>query len=149
MLEKCVLVVTGAGAKEACGTEQLCGGPEAGIDGGDPRGAAYVEKHDHEEDWGFLLIDARNAFNEENRTAMLWAVRHKWPSGARFAFNCYYHWSIMAIRAGDGMGNFLFSKEGVTQGDPLAMVTYGLGILPPHLRIADVPPRRHPSLVCR
>ena len=24
-----------------------------------------------EEDWGFLLIDAQNTFNEENRTAML------------------------------------------------------------------------------
>ena len=30
-----------------------------------------------EEDWGFLLIYARNVFNEENRTAMLWVVRHK------------------------------------------------------------------------
>ena len=31
---KCVLVVTGAEAKEACGTEYLCGGLEAGIEGG-------------------------------------------------------------------------------------------------------------------
>ena len=31
---KCVLVLTGAEAKEACGTEQLCGGLEAGIEGG-------------------------------------------------------------------------------------------------------------------
>ena len=28
------------------------------------------------------------------------------------------------------MGHFLFSKEEVTQGDPLAMVEYGLGIPP-------------------
>ena len=34
------------------------------------------------------------------------------------------------IRAGDGKGHFLFSKEGVTQGAPLTMVEYGLGILP-------------------
>ena len=33
MLAKCVLVVTGAEAKEAYGTEQLCGGLEAGIEG--------------------------------------------------------------------------------------------------------------------
>ena len=41
------------------------------------------EEHRKEEDWRFLLIDARNAFNEEKRTAMLWAVRHKCPSGAQ------------------------------------------------------------------
>ena len=31
ILEKCVLVVMGAEAKEACGTKQLCGGLGAGI----------------------------------------------------------------------------------------------------------------------
>ena len=34
MLARCVLVVTGAEAKEACMTEQLCGGLQAGIEGG-------------------------------------------------------------------------------------------------------------------
>ena len=34
------------------------------------------------------------------------------------------------IRAGDGTGRFLFSKEGVIQGDPLAVVSYGMGIPP-------------------
>ena len=54
---------------------------EAGIEGAIH--AIYVlwEEHHTEEDWGFLLIDARNAFNEENWTAMLWAVRNEWPSG--------------------------------------------------------------------
>ena len=84
-----------------------------------------------EEDWGFLLIDARNAFNEENRTAMLCDVRHEWPSGAQFTFNCYRHWAILVVRnTEDGSGHFLHSKEGVTQGDPLAMIAYGIGVLP-------------------
>ena len=61
---------------------------------------------------------------------MLWAVRFKWPSGAWFAFNCYRHWYTLVIRAGYGPGHFLFSKEGVTQGDTLEMVVYGLGITP-------------------
>ena len=39
----------------------------------------------------FLLIDARNTFNEENRTGILWAVRNEWPCGAQFTFNCYRH----------------------------------------------------------
>ena len=33
ILAKCVLVVKGAQTKEACGTEQLCGGLEAGVGG--------------------------------------------------------------------------------------------------------------------
>ena len=49
------------------------------------------EEHSQEEDWGFLLIDAHNAFNEENRTAMLRAVLHEWPSCVQFIFNCYHH----------------------------------------------------------
>ena len=38
-------------------------------------------QHSQDEDWGFLIIDARNAFNEENRTEMLWYVWHERPSG--------------------------------------------------------------------
>ena len=78
---------------------------------------------------GFLLIDAHNAFNEENRTAMLWAVRHELPSVARFTFNWCRHWYTLVIIAINGTGRFLYSKDGVTQGYPLAMVKYGMVIL--------------------
>ena len=71
-----------------------------------------------------------NTFNEENRTDMLWAVRFECPSGVLFIFNCCRHWATLVIRAGDGTGHFIFSKEGVTQGDPITMVAYELGILP-------------------
>ena len=33
------------------------------------------------------------------------------------------------IRTGDGTGHFLHIKDGVTQGDPLTMILYGLWIL--------------------
>ena len=79
---------------------------------------------------GFLLIDARNVFNEENRTAMLWDVRQKWPSGAQFTFKYYRHWATLVVRdIGDGSGQFLQSKEGVTQGYPLAMISYGIRVI--------------------
>jgi hypothetical protein len=67
--------------------------------------------HHMEEEWGFLLIDVRNAFNEQNRTRILWALHHEWPSGARFTFNCYRHWCILVIRGKDGFGAvFILSK---------------------------------------
>ena len=88
------------------------------------------EEHSLEEDWGFLLIDAWNAFNEENRTVMLWAVRHECPSGAQFTFNCYCHWATLVVRdIGEGSGHFMHSKEGVTQEEPLAMIAYVIGVL--------------------
>ena len=36
---------------------------------------------------GFLRIDVQNTLNDENGTEMIWAVQHKWPSGAQFTFN--------------------------------------------------------------
>ena len=101
MLTKYVLVVTREEAKEACGTEQICGGLEVGIEGGVHAVRLLWQQHAQEEDWGFLLIDMHNVFNENNRTAMLWAVRNEWPSGARFIFNCYRHWATLMIRARD------------------------------------------------
>ena len=89
------------------------------------------DENSQEEDWGFLLIDAQNEFNEENRTAMIWAVRHEWPSGKQFTFSCYRHLATLVERdTGEGSGHFLYSKEGVTQGDPLTIIAYGIGVLP-------------------
>ena len=70
-----------------------------------------------------------NAFNEENFTVMLQAVKHEWSSDARFAFNCYRHWATLMIRVGDKTGHFLHSKEGVTHGYTLSIIPYGLGII--------------------
>jgi hypothetical protein len=83
------------------------------------------------EDRGFLLIDASNAFNEQNRTDMLWTVWHEWPTCAQFTYNFYKHCTTLVIcnNNGSGSGVFLFSKEGITQGDPLSMFAYGIGIL--------------------
>ena len=65
------MVVTGAEAKEACGAEQLCGSLDAGIEVG-IYAVRILWQHNHqEEEWGSLLIDTRNTFNEENHKAML------------------------------------------------------------------------------
>ena len=89
------------------------------------------QDHSQEEDWIFLRIDSWNAFNEDNRTEMLLYVRHEWPSGSQFTFNCYRHWATLVVRdMGGGLGHFFHSKEGATQGGPLAMISYGIGVLP-------------------
>jgi len=78
-----------------------------------------------------LLVDARNGFNELNRMSMLWTVRHRWAAGARFSFNCYRHAATLIVRRPGGKNcATVLSEEGVTQGDPLAMVLYGLALLP-------------------
>ena len=105
MIVKCMLAVMGAEAKEACRTEQLCEGLEYGTEGGIHAVRLLWQHHNQEEDWGFLLIDARNAFNENNHKDILWAVRSDWPSGARFAFNCYRRWATIVFREGDGTGH--------------------------------------------
>ena len=100
------------------------------------------EEHNQDKDWGFILIDAHNAFNEENRTAMLWAVWHEWPSGAQFTFNCYYHGATLVVRdTGDGSGHFLHSKEGVNQGNSLAIISYGIRVLPLIRELQGAQPR--------
>jgi hypothetical protein len=83
-----------------------------------------LQQQQQQQEWGFLLIDAKNAFNE------MWTVWHKWPLGTRFVFNCYKHWaSTLMLQSNNGTGTFLYSKEGVTQRDPLSMLAYGIGIL--------------------
>ena len=64
LMAKCLLKVSGPEAKAACSTTQLAGGLEAGIEGAIHAMRVLFEEHQKEEDWGFLLIDACNAFNE-------------------------------------------------------------------------------------
>jgi hypothetical protein len=68
----------------------------------------------HEEEWGFLLVDASNAFNEGNALLMPGTVRHEWSSDARCVFNCHRHFAILVIRDGnDNLFLVTLSKEGV------------------------------------
>ena len=48
-----------------------------------------------------------------------------------FVLNCCNNHSIFLLRDRDGTDNILHNQEGVTQGDSLAMVAYGIGVLTP------------------
>ena len=61
---------------------------------------------------------------------MLWTVRQLWLYRDYFVFSFYCHWSPLVLRNRNGIASFLHRREGVTQGDPLAMITYGIDILP-------------------
>ena len=79
---------------------------------------------------GTKLVDACNGFSELSRLAMLWTVRHRWPAGARFVFKCYKHWAQLLLRQPGDLPVTILSREGVTQGDPLSMVLYGITLAP-------------------
>ena len=73
---------------------------------------------------------------------MLWDDWHEFPIGAQFTFNCYRHWDTLVVcDTEDGSYHFLYRKEGVNQGDPLAMITYGIGVLPLIRELQDAQPR--------
>ena len=109
-----------------------------------------------EEEWGFLFVDAWKYLNEENWIAIFWAVWHEWSNGAHFTFNFYRHGATLVVRdTEDGSGHLLHSKENVTQGDSLAMISYGIGVIPLIREIRDAHHRfTHPheqvktSLTC-
>ena len=120
----------GPEATVACKNDQLCDRLKT-ISGGVIHGvqALWYKKLSTEEGV-FLLVDAKNAFNEINRVGMLWMVQHLWLPRALFVFNCYRHWSSLFLRNRNGTASILHSREGMTQGDPLAMIAYMIGILP-------------------
>ena len=127
---KCVLKVTWPESIHTCKYDQICSGLKARIYGA-VHGVKYIwDANSTEENWGFLLVDANNAFNKINQIGMLWTVCHLWSFVARFVLNCYCHHSLIVLRNEDVTANILHIRKGVTQGDLLAMVTHRIGVLP-------------------
>ena len=81
--------------------------------------------YEGEDTEGVLLIDASDAFNTLNHTDARVNVQLICPAFANVL--------IITYRADPDLyidGETIFSSEGTTQGDPLAMATYTVGILP-------------------
>ena len=92
---------------------------------------------------GLLLVDAKNGFNMLSRLGMLWTVRHRAGKMCRFSFNCYRHEIRLLCRRPGADALYLLSKEGVTQGDPMAMALYGIALLP----LAEILRKEYPQVM--
>ena len=84
------------------------------------------EIYEAEETDAVLFIDASNAFNSLNREALLHNMKYLCPPMATYLSNCYRTPARLFVTG----GRELLSAEGTTQGCPLAMPGYGIGILP-------------------
>ena len=108
---------------ESAGCLQLCAGQKAGCEAA---AHAMREIFDDEGTDAVLFVDASNAFNSMNRHALLHNIQYLCPAMSTYLRNCYNHPSRLFVAG----GKELLSAEGTTQGDPLAMPGYGIGIMP-------------------
>jgi hypothetical protein len=131
IMAKLVLQHTALTATLAAGVDQLCTGMPCGTEAAIHSATTIWREHANEPDYGFIQLDASNAFNTINRAAMLYVIRYEWPEAAMFVFNTYKHHGRLTIRSIQGGDPIhLYSQTGITQGCPLSMFCYGLGLLP-------------------
>lgn len=117
-----VLHVIRGDIQEVTGSLQLFSGQTSGIEAA----VHAMNQAYHEEDaQAVLLVDASNAFNCLNREAVLHNIRHLCPPLAIILINTYRQPANLYVD-----GSILLSQEGTTQGDPLALPVYAVGILP-------------------
>ena len=84
-----------------------------------------------------LLVDASNAFNMLNRKMALQSIQKLWPSLSQVLTNCYGGVSDLYVG-----GQTILSQERTTQGDPLAMPMYAIGIIPLIRRLKEAGSRQ-------
>ena len=130
LFAKVFLRSLGDAPAELCGNKQLCCSTPAGVEGAIHAARILWNEKASNTNFGFLMLDADNAFNKLNRVKALNTIRNIYPAAARMAFNCYREDADLFLRNQHGSSELLSSAEGVTQGDPLGMLLYGLATLP-------------------
>ena len=131
IIAKAVLFATKGDVQDAAGSMQLCAGQISGIEAAIHAIRSIYSNKDTE---AVLLVDASNAFNSLNRQVALRNARHLCPSIATIVINTYRAHSELFID-----GQVLWSEEGTTQGDPLAMPLYALATIPLINNLSSVP----------
>ena len=120
---KVIVSVLKEDVMKTTGSLQVCAGQEAGIEA-----AIHTmnKMYDDENTEAVLLVDAKNAFNSLNRESFLHNITYLCPPLSIFVRNCYSLPSRLFMIG----GMELLSKEGTTQGDPVSMIIYGIGVTP-------------------
>ena len=126
IIGKCIMEIIREDVKEAAGNLQVCTGQRAGGEA-----AIHAVKRMYQEEGcdAVLLVDATNAFNSINREAMLHNIEIICPTFHQYLMNTYGVRPSLYINGGEKhKKNVIYSCEGTTQGDPVAMAMYALGM---------------------
>ena len=122
LLGKAIPSLAGTDVQHAAGAIQLCAGQEAGCEAAIHSIRTIFTDSGNE---GVLLVDAFNAFNLLNRQVALCNITTICPSIATVLINTYRREAELFVDS-----ETLYTREGTTQGDPLAMVFYALATFP-------------------
>ena len=122
IISRAILATLKDEIQTVAGPLQLCAGQEAGCEAAIHTMWQVFETPEVE---ATIIVDASNAFNTLNRQNALRNIQRLCPSLATVLINTYCEDVQLHID-----GETLLSQEGTTQGDPLAMAMYAIGILP-------------------
>ena len=123
IIGKAIMRILNPIVAECTGSVQLCAGLQAGCETGVHALRSLFDEPTTE---GVLLVDASNAFNTLNRHLTLLNAQVVCPPMARLLLNTYRQPSRLVTPSGE----MLLSREGTTQGDPVAMAMYAIGVAP-------------------
>ena len=122
IIRKAILRPIKQDLQAAIGPLQLCTGQDAGCEAAVHAMSKIFQEESTE---AMIFVDASNAFNNLNRQATLLNATTMCPSLAPILINTYRSPSCLFVD-----GQCVLSKEGTTQGDPLAMAMYAIGTKP-------------------
>ena len=122
IISKAILAVVRQDVKKAVGSIQLCIGQSQGCEASIQ---ALNEIFAEDSTEAVLLVDASNAFNRLTRKSALRNAMNLCPAIGTILMNTYRLDPYLFIN-----GETMLSKEGTTQGDPLAMAMYAVATIP-------------------
>ena len=122
IIGKAILQLIKPDVLEVAGCLQMCADQDSGCEA-----AVHCIRKLYNSDMmeGILCVDASNAFNAVNCQLALRNILHFCPSLGRVLINTYRRNPQLFID-----GEIIMSKEGTTQGDPLAMSMFAIATIP-------------------